>query len=198
VLNEKFRSSFNHLEITFATPVYPVHRVNTPFILSLTGKLIIIVVTVILRGGCLILELALNIVTTILFKKYLAKRQKLLNMIPLTPSPFSYSRNILKSSPPQAETKAEEFNSEKRATFTCLVLSLISIIHQIILIVFNGVQTYIGISETTGILIFVSNYSNNFRHVLGFFVFLFFDKNFKNDINVLYKKLKDRFIIHLE
>jgi hypothetical protein len=76
----------------------------------------------------------------------------------------------------------------------CIMLSVVSVVHQIILIVTYSWQYFVGVLELGGILVFMSNYSNNLRHVVGFFIFYHFDKNFKIAFKSLLNKVKEKFL----
>jgi hypothetical protein len=149
---------------------------------SLAGKIIFNAVFVITHGVYLTVEVFLNIITFVLFKRYLSKQKELKNHVCIK---FAIDGS-------RATNKAN-YSLDKKITWMCIALSLLSGFHQILLNTCLILTVLSTDPEFASGLYFVTNYSNNLRNVIGFFVFYWLNVKFRNCFNRCVKKIGEKF-----
>ncbi len=88
--------------------------------------------------------------------------------------------------PPEATAKDSKKKSEKaeKNMYQVFVISAISMAHQAVVISYNMYTLFVGPSF---VFLFINNNCIGLKHAINFFVFYFFNNNFKKSVNQIFK-----------
>ncbi len=169
----------------------------TDFNNSLVGKIVFSLIFLITHGLHLIVELILNTIIYILFKRHLSRKNKLMSLNTLALVNINTDGSANHSDGTNSQNITPKNFIDNKITWMCITLNLISGFHQILLNVFL-ILTVLSIDpEMASYFYFVTTYSNNLRNVVGFLAFYGFNKKFRRSLKILFQKIKDRLLFHL-
>jgi hypothetical protein len=155
---------------------------NSKFARNLAGVVILNIVYSIRHGLTLIVQIAMNVAAYILFHRYMKQKNMLIHNNADFPHHHFHTHyhSSVNAENAVAHTKEHMFNAERNVSHMIATLSLVSILHQLVLL---GIYVYTLACPTNGFvtiaLMFVANYCNNFRHLIAFWAFCKFNRNFK-------------------
>lgn len=164
------------------------------FARSKSGKLWLQSLNVLRSGTILIVDIVLNLVSIVKFRRYFSKKVKLLSM---SKRRLNSERDLLNSNSTSDNTRYDHITktaiSEKSLTKMIIVLGTISVLHQIIYVANSVFIIFLGkVALYTGYSVLSSQLFSAFRHSTNFFVFYFFDKNFKREFNHVVRSKETR------
>ena len=164
-----------HLKTSPSTYFFVNFNVYTGFASSLAGKIIIYALYVIRNIVLFVIENLTSVVLVVLFKKLLDKKLEMLSKL-----------NELEN---QAQNNLRKFNNvEKKVTLMVLILCLVSTSEHAFYIV-STVYLYFSFDRLSNILYVISNFLISFKHFLNFFIYYFFNLNFRLNLNNIFKRL---------
>jgi hypothetical protein len=140
-----------------------------------------------------IIDLSLNLILVYLFKQY-QSRKEAVNSSSVVIYRLSATNNASLSIAGKQNSMSKE-RAENNVTKMVAVLSSISILHQVILNVNFFVTWRVGgVTSSSAVSIFVSNFTSVLRHTSNFMIFFAFSNIFKAELRRMYQLIKRCFI----
>jgi hypothetical protein len=194
---------------------------TSPFAASELGKSLIFSFLVFRSVSICLIDIALNMISLFIFKQYLLKKKRLLNILDENHAHFMLESLSPAQSPIHEETPIvkhqhhsqhrnssvlptvtshhkiiehhEWFDAERNIAIMVIVLCSVSVIHQIFFVGNVFFTIYMGgITRSSAIFLFVTNLVSCVRYGSNFFIYFSFNKNFNEEFRLLLKgKLSD-------
>lgn len=168
---------------------------SSPYASQTAGRILNSILVFIRNILPLVLETSLNLISIQLFRKQMRKKRTIAG-------PFSVVNNPTQAGlPPSQESRkksssvtqrlsillarpAANSDPEKNLFMMVLALSFMSIAQQ--MIASSNTIYVLAVSAPSLLFVFLFNYSTSVKHSINFFVFYFFNKNFKKKLHELF------------